>query len=125
MAKKIIYWIATGWLGLGLISTGLVQVFNLTAKVDFISHLGYPTYFLTLLGLWKILGAVTLLIPKFTLLKEWAYAGIFFTMTGAVYSHIAFGDAIGQTLPSLWLLILAVVSWSLRPANRRIVLVTQ
>ena len=90
--NKIIYWIATLWLALGMLSTGAVQVFKLKAKVDFITNLGYPTYFMTILGVWKFLGVIIVLSPKFPLLKEWAYAGFFFIMSGAVLSHLAAGD---------------------------------
>jgi len=117
---KIIYWIATIWLALGMLSTGTVQLFKVKAKVDFITHLGYPGFFLTILGIWKILGVVALLIPKFPLLKEWAYAGFFFAMSGAVFSHIASGDSVNEIFPSLLLLILTVISWYFRPADRKI-----
>ena len=86
-----------------------------------ITHLGYPIYFLTILGVWKLLGVVAVLIPKFPLLKEWAYAGFFFVMSGAIFSHIAVGDRITEILPSLLLLILTVVSWYFRPANRKVI----
>ena len=121
----IIYWISTLWLALGMLSTGAVQVFNVKAKVDFITNLGYPTYFLTILGVWKILGVISVLIPRFPLLKEWAYAGFFFAMSGATFSRIASGDAVNEMLPSLLLLVLTAVSWYFRPADRRIILVNQ
>ena len=85
-----------------------------------ITHLGYPIYSLTILGVWKILGVVAVLIPKFPLLKEWAYAGFFFVMTGAAFSHIAVGDPMKELVPSLLLLVLTVVSWYFRPAHRKI-----
>lgn len=126
--NKIIYWISTVWLALGMTSTGLVQLLRVESDgavappgVYGIKYLGYPVYFLTILGVWKILGAVTVLIPKFPLLKEWAYAGFFFTMSGALFSHIAVGDPVTELLPSLLLLALTVVSWYFRPAGRRIV----
>jgi hypothetical protein len=126
MAKrnKIIYWIATIWLALGMVSTALVQLFKAKAGqggVDMITHLGYPVYFLTILGVWKIFGAVTVLIPKFPVLKEWAYAGFLFAMTGAIFSHIIVGDSAVEMLPSLLLLVLTMVSWYFRPANRKMV----
>ena|SRR5436305_9302098 len=123
--NKIIYWICTLWLALGMLSTGTVQLLKVNAKVAFITHLGYPIYFLTILGVWKILGVVALLIPKFPLLKEWAYAGFFFAMSGAVFSHIASGDSMKENVPALLLLILTVISWHFRPADRRIVSVNQ
>ena len=95
--NKIIYWIFTIWLALGLVSTGLVQLFKSktgAGGLDTITSLGYPVYFLNILGVWKILGAVAVLTPKFPLLKEWAYAGIFFMMSGAIFSHIAAGNAV-------------------------------
>ena len=70
-AGKIIYWIATVWLSLGMLSTGIVQLLKVKEEVEFILQLGYPVYFLTLLGAWKILGVAALLVPGFPLLKEW------------------------------------------------------
>jgi hypothetical protein len=74
---------------------------------------------------WKLLGVVALLIPKFPLLKEWAYAGFFFAMSGAVFSHIASGDSVNKIFPALLPLILTVVSWFFRPADRKIISVKQ
>jgi len=128
MAKrnKIIYWIATIWLALGMVATGAGQLIKMKAGqggVEMITHLDYPVYLLTLLGVWKIFGAVAMLIPKFPLVKEWAYAGIFFVMSGAIFSHIATGDPVSALFPSLLLLILTVVSWYFRSADRKIILV--
>lgn len=118
--NKIIYWIATVWLSLGMVSTGLVQLMKIKEETDFIIELGYPVYFLNILGISKILGVAALLIPKFPLLKEWAYAGFVFTMTGALYSHFAMrGEALDFFGPAL-LLTLTVVSWYFRPASRRL-----
>ncbi|HXD34742.1 MAG TPA: DoxX family protein [Pyrinomonadaceae bacterium] len=117
--KKIIYWISTGWLALGMFSTGIVQLLKSKADVDQITHLGYPAYLLTILGIWKLLGVVAVLIPKYPLLKEWAYAGFFFAMTGAAISHIVTRDPVSQILPSLLLLTLTAVSWYFRPADRK------
>src|SRR5882757_3451893 len=102
--NKIIYWISTLWLALGMVSTGAVQISKVQSEVDSITHLGYPVYLLTILGVWKILGAVAVLIPKFALLKEWAYAGFFFAMSGATFSRIASGDPINKMFPALLLL---------------------
>src|SRR6266850_3801695 len=123
--NKIIYWISTLWLALGMLSTGAVQLFKLKADVDQITHLGYPVYLLTILGVWKILGVVAVLIPKFPRLKEWAYAGFFFAMSGAAISHIISGDSVKEIFPSLLLLILTVVSWYFRPENRKSISVNQ
>ncbi len=123
---KIIYWIVTIWLCLGMVSTAIIQLFRIRAggpgTEKNLIHLGFPTYILTLLGIWKILGVIALLIPKFPLLKEWAYAGIFFTVTGALYAHIASGDTFTFLLPSLLYLLLISVSWYFRPLDRKIIL---
>jgi uncharacterized membrane protein YphA (DoxX/SURF4 family) len=120
--KKIIYWIATGWLALGMISTGIVQLLQVDENIQPILELGYPAYFLIILGLWKILGAIVVLIPRSPLLKEWAYAGFFFAMSGAVFSHLASGSPPTDFLPPLLLLTLTLVSWYLRPQERRIMI---
>jgi hypothetical protein len=118
--NKIIYWIATAWLSLGMVSTGIVQLLKVKDEVDFILLLGYPAYFLTLIGVAKILGVVAVLIPKFPLLKEWAYAGFFFSMSGAIFSHIAKGNTMSEIFPPLLLLILTLTSWYFRPASRKV-----
>ena len=127
-AGKIIYWISTAWLALGMLSTGVVQLIKAKqgqGGVDMISHLGYPVYIVTILGVSKILGVVALLLPKTPLLKEWAYAGFFFIMSGAIFSHIAVGDAANELIPSLLLLTLTVVSWYFRPTDRKIISISQ
>ena len=123
MAKrnKIIYWGTTGFLAFGMLAQGITQIARARGFIDIFTQLGYPVYLLTIIGIWKILGVIALLIPKFPLLKEWAYAGFFFVMSGALFSHLALGDSITETLPSLFLLILIVVSWYFRPADRKII----
>lgn len=123
--NKIIYWVSTLWLSLGMTSTGIVQLIQPAGEVDFILQLGYPVYFLTILGVWKILGVVAVLVPKFPLIKEWAYAGFFFSMSGAIVSHIVMSDPVSTLFPPLLLLILTVVSWYFRPADRKITSVNQ
>jgi hypothetical protein len=119
--NKIIYWIATVWLALGMLSTGIVQLIKMKEEVVMMNHLGYPLYFLTILGIWKILGIIAVLIPKFPLLKEWAYAGFFFAMSGAIFSHIAVGDGAKEFFGPTLLLVLTFVSWYFRPADRKII----
>ena len=123
-SNKIIYWIATIWLALGMFSTGAVQLIKGKegpAGVDSVTHLGYPVYLLTILGFWKVLGAAAVLVPKFPLVKEWAYAGFFFIMSGAIFSHVAMGDSIKEIFPSLLLLVLTLISWYFRPANKKVI----
>jgi uncharacterized membrane protein YphA (DoxX/SURF4 family) len=117
--NKIIYWFFTLWLALGMASTGIVQLMRSSDEVVRIGHLGYPVYFLTILGIWKILGVTAVLAPGFPRLKEWAYAGFFFAMSGAAISHIAVSDPMGEIFPSLMLLAITLVSWYFRPASRR------
>ena len=123
--NKIIYWVSTLWLALGMLSTGIVQLLKEKEQVDLFAHLGYPMYFLTILAVWKFLGVVAVLIPKTPLLKEWAYAGFFFAMLGALLSHIALGGSVNTLFPPLLLLILTLVSWYFRPADRKIISVNQ
>lgn len=117
--NKIIYWIATLWLALGMTSTGIVQLIPMKEETEMMQHLGYPLYFLTLLGVWKLLGVIAILIPKFGLLKEWAYAGFFFAMSGAVVSHLAVGDGLKELFGPVLLIVLTVFSWYYRPAERK------
>ena len=127
--NKIIYWIATIWLSLGMLSTGVVQLFKLEGNgpgsLASMTKLGYPEYFVTLLGIAKVLGVVVLLIPRFPLLKEWIYAGFFFMMSGAIFTPIAAGNPVSEIFPSLLLLVLVVISWYFRPAERKLILANQ
>ena len=98
-----------------------MQALQVKEVVQGFKPLGYPTYFISLIGIWKVLGVIAILIPKFPLLKEWAYAGIFFTMTGAVISHIASNDVSVQIIAPVVLAIFTVLSWYLRPADRKVI----
>lgn len=120
MKNKIIYWIATAWLSLGMVSTGIVQLIQMKEEADMFAHLGYPAYLMIILGAWKLLGVIAVLVPKYPLVKEWAYAGFFFTMSGAVFSHFAAGDGAKEYFGPVLLLVLTVVSWYFRPADRKL-----
>lgn len=117
---KIIYWVATIWLSLGMASTGIVQLIQMKEEVQKIDTLGYPSYFLTIIGVWKILGVIAVLVPKFPLVKEWAYSGFFFLMSGAIFTHLAVGAIVVEYFGPALLLVLTVVSWYFRPANCKI-----
>jgi hypothetical protein len=121
--NKIIYWVATLWLSLGMVSTGIVQLMKTPEETDMMARLGYPVYFLTIIGVWKLLGVVAVLVPKFRLVKEWAYAGFFFNMSGAILSHIAMHDSPMELFGPVLLLVLTIVSWYFRPAERKLMLV--
>ncbi len=120
--NKIIYWIVTVFLSFGMLSGGIQQLMQTGGFLQIVTQLGYPPYLLSILGVWKILGVTAILIPKFPLLKEWAYAGFFFAMSGAAVSHFVVGQSFTEALPSLILLVLTVLSWYFRPTNRKILL---
>ncbi len=117
---KIVYWVATIWLSLGMVSTGIVQLLQLEEQVQKMSALGYPSYFYTIIGIWKILGVIAILLPKLPLVKEWAYAGFFFLMSGAIFTHLAVADEASEYFGPALLLVLTILSWHFRPANRKI-----
>jgi len=118
--NKIIYWIATSLLAVGMLQSGIFAVLRTKQWVDLVTNLGYPVYLLTILGTWKILGVIAILIPRFPLIKEWAYAGFFFAMTGALASHVAMGDSGKAIWGPLFQAGFVIVSWYFRPADRRI-----
>lgn len=120
---KIIYWIFTLWMALGMVSTAIVQLMKNKDELANFTNLGYPSYLMTIIGVWKILGVIAVLIPKRLLLKEWAYAGFFFVMSGAVISHLIVGDTIGRTFPAVLLFVLVLISWYFRPAERKITVI--
>jgi len=116
--KTATYWLTTGLLGLDFLVGGAFQIGRSPQAAEGFAHLGYPAYFMTLLGVWKILGAIALLVPGLPRLKEWAYAGIFFDLTAAVVSVLAVGDGFAPALLPLAFLALTLASWALRPQSR-------
>jgi len=119
--NKIIYWIATVWLSLGMTVSGIMQLIKPKEEVDIIcNHLGYPEYFLTIIGVWKLLGVLVVLTPKLPLLKEWAYAGFFFVMSGAFISHLYMNDPFSEAFGPCLLIVLTITSWYFRPADRKL-----
>lgn len=123
-SELILYWFITLWLALGMVSTGIVQLIQLPEEVQKFSALGYPAYLMTILAVWKLLGTVAILIPGRPMLKEWAYAGFFFAMSGAAISHLCTGHPMKELFPSLLLLTLTFVSWHMRPASRKVLITT-
>lgn len=119
------YWIATVLIGLETLAGGAIDlVHGRTSLVsgpfvlDIITHLGYPPYLLMILGFWKLLGAMVLFAPGLPRLKEWAYAGIFFELSGAASSWALHGDKASEVATPLILTIITLVSWALRPQSR-------
>ncbi|HZD73657.1 MAG TPA: DoxX family protein [Actinomycetota bacterium] len=113
------YWLATVLVAAELAVGGSWDITRIPSVRDLVAHLGYPSYFLVLLGSWKLLGALALLVPRRALLKEWAYAGAFFTYTGAIVSHLTTGYALGEVGVLAVLTVLTALSWALRPPSRR------
>jgi len=96
----------------------LMDVQHVPQVMVVMRHLGYPPYFTTILGIWKVLGALALVVPLFPRLKEWAYAGLTFELTGAAASHAMRADGIGNIAVPLIFAAIALVSWALRPQDR-------
>ena len=117
----ITYWVTTTLVVFELAMGGVWDVLRVPQIRGLIERLGYPPYFLVILGIWKLLGAVALVIPRFPRLKEWAYAGVLFDLTGAVASLWAAGlsDAATMAYPIIMTGV-AVASWALRPPSRRL-----
>jgi len=120
MSRNAIYWITTALLASELVLGGIWDVLRVPQVHVIIERLGYPSYFLVILGIWKLLGAVAVIVPRFPRLKEWAYAGVVFDLTGALASNLASGVTDTGTIAYL-LLMMAVTaaSWALRPPSRR------
>jgi len=119
-AKNIAYWVTTGVVVLLMLSGGIMQIARRPDAVEGIVRLGYPVYFVVVLGVWKVLGSAALVAPKMPLVKEWAYAGFFFDLTGAAVSHAAMASSIGNVIGPLVFAALAIASWGLRPDTRRL-----
>jgi hypothetical protein len=120
MKTKTIYWVLTIGLAWELGVGGASDLLRLDYVRMTVEHLGYPLYLLTILGVWKLLATVALLIPGFLLLKEWAYAGSFFMFTGAAASHIASSDALINWIGPVIGAGVTIASWALRPPSRRL-----
>jgi uncharacterized membrane protein len=116
--NKIIYWMATLFLIFGMTAGGIQQILQIGGYNNIASRLGYPLYMLTILGIWKLLGVIAILVPKFPVLKEWAYAGFFFAMSGAAISHCMVGEPITEAIPALVLLCMTMVSWYFKNATK-------
>ena len=117
----IVYWVTTALVVFELILGGAWDILRVPQALELIERLGYPPYFLVILGTWKLLGAVALVIPRFPRLKEWAYAGVFFDLTGAVASLFASGLInVGAMAYPILMIGVSVASWALRPPSRRL-----
>jgi len=112
MKTKLLYWISTGLIALFMAASAIPDVLRVEAALTIIRHLGYPDYFLTLLGVAKLLGVVALVAPVPRTLREWAYAGLTFDLIAAAISHASVGDPIGNVLTPLVALAVLHASYS-------------
>ena len=119
-ARTAAYWTTTTLVALAFLSGGAAYLLGAAEPLRGMAELGYPAYFVTLLGIWKVLGGLAILAPRLPLLKEWAYAGIAFHLSGAAVSHFAIGHPAAKVMVPLVILGLAAASWALRPASRRL-----
>ena len=121
-AQLITYWVFTALVSFGMVGSGIQQIIMEKQMTDMFVKLGYPLYIMHVIGIWKILGVIVILLPGFKLAKEWAYAGLFFVMTGALLSHLAIHDYdVKAILGPAFQTIFIVLSWYFRPDNRKLI----
>lgn len=121
MNKRLIaYWITTAVTALVFVGGGIVDLLRGDAVLESLRTLGYPAYFATILGVWKVLGGIVVVLPRYPRLKEWAYAGMVFDLTAAAASHAAVGDPIRNVVTPIVLTAIVAASWALRPDSRRL-----
>ncbi len=120
--NKIIYWVSTALVSLVMMGSGIAQMLHTKAMDELINHVGYPLYFMYIIGVWTIIEVFAILITKYPLIKEWAYVGFFFLMTGALISHLASGDSGIAVFVPLLQTIFIILSWHFRPTNRKLIL---
>lgn len=121
--QLIAYWTVTLLLVGSITLSGIGQLMRMGGNIELVTNIGYPLYITTILGTWKILGVIAIVIPRFPRLKEWAYAGLFFLMTGAAFSHIFaedYGTSGFHVILPLSYAVLCIASWGLRPKNRKL-----
>lgn len=119
--KPIAYWVTTGLLVLGMVGGAIGELMRWPDTIKGMELLGYPVYLITIIGVWKLLGGIVLLVPRLPRAKEWAYAGFFFNMTGAAISHAVMNDYgvyAFHIVVTLAFAGLVVASWALRPPSR-------
>ena len=114
-SRKITYWVTTVFVATAFFVTGIGNLVPIAHIAQDMSRLGYPPYFLNILGTSKILAAITILFPGVSRLKEWAYAGMMFDLTGAVFSRSASGDGVVMIIIPILIASFVVISWALRP----------
>ena len=117
--RLIAYWVTTALTAFVFLSGGATDLWRPGFLMEGMNKLGYPTYFVLILGVWKVLGGIVVLLPRLPTLKEWAYAGMVFDLTGAAASHAAVGEMDKIAAP-LIITGIVMVSWAFRPESRRL-----
>jgi uncharacterized membrane protein YphA (DoxX/SURF4 family) len=120
VVRRIAYWVVTVLLALAYFAGGYFDLAQPPEVLEGAAKLGYPLLFFSILGFWKLVGAVVILLPGLPRAKEWAYAGFVINLTGAMVTHRFAGDPPDQLVAPAVLLVFAVASWALRPAGRRL-----
>jgi len=118
--RQIGYWSCTGLIALWLVPSGILDILRTQAVVDILHHLGYAAYVGVILGVGKLLAVTAILYPKTRLLREWAYAGISFDLTGAIVSHLSVHDPFRIVIVPALALALAAASYVLRSPRLRL-----
>jgi hypothetical protein len=118
--RRVAYWVCTGLVAFFIGSGGLAYAVQVPDVVRGVVALGFPVHFIVLLGVWKVLGSIAILVPGFPLIREWAYPGIMIDLTGAAYTSVAAGGEWWHVAAHLSIAVLVVASWALRPESRRL-----
>jgi len=116
--RRVVYALSTALAVAAFAGSGLANFFRQDHVAHDMARLGYPPYFMSVLGAWKVLGAIAIAAPRLPRAKEWAYAGMIFDLTGAAASRAAIGDSVGTVVAPLAVAAIVVVSWASRPAAR-------
>jgi uncharacterized membrane protein YphA (DoxX/SURF4 family) len=117
-ARTIAFWVTTIFGPASFVIGGYLHLTRDPQVMATLAHLGYPVYFASIVGVWKLLGAIAIVVPGIPRLKEWAYAGFFFDLTGAAATRAFVGDGAADILAPLVFLALVAASWALRPTSR-------
>ena len=112
--RRLAFWCATIPVCVAFVLSGIANLAHVPHIARDMAHLGYPPYFSTILGAWKVLGAMAVAVPRFPRVKEWAYAGMMFDLTGAAISRAVMGDGAAGVIPPLVFASLVVASCALR-----------
>lgn len=118
--KSVAYWVCTGLVVFFIGSGGVAYALQVPDVIQGVVALGFPAHFVVLLGVWKVLGSIAIVVPGFPMIKEWAYAGIIFDLTGAASASLATGGEWWHAAAPLSIAVLVAVSWALRPESRRL-----